>query len=72
MGQQEIIDLLSTSPGYWFMARDIHCCLDISLGTVLANLKKMRRSSAIRFKLVKVKTDCGYRRVYIYSYNKAG
>jgi glycosyltransferase involved in cell wall biosynthesis len=44
MGQQEVFNFLKKHTGKWFTSKDISNMLDVSLGSVTNNLKKLRKT----------------------------
>jgi len=44
MGQQEVFNFLKNNKGKWYTSRDISDELDVSLGSVTNNLKKLRKT----------------------------
>jgi hypothetical protein len=54
MGQQEVFSFLKSHKGKWFTSKDISSLLEVSLGSVTNNLKKLRKTekTTLRFKVV--------------------
>jgi len=54
MGQQEVFSFLKSHKGKWFTSKDIATLLNVSLGSVTNNLKKLRKTekSTLKHKLV--------------------
>lgn len=50
MGQQEVYNFLKKNRSKWFTSKEIASGLDVSLGSVTNNLKKLRQSKEIMFK----------------------
>ncbi|MBU0756856.1 MAG: winged helix-turn-helix domain-containing protein [Nanoarchaeota archaeon] len=50
MGQQEVYDFLKKNKKDWFTSKDIAERLDVSIGSVTNNLKKLRKSGSVKFK----------------------
>lgn len=50
MGQQEVYEFLKNNPGKWFTSREISENLNVSIGSVTMNLKKLRKSKLITFR----------------------
>ena len=52
MGQQEVFNFLQENKGKWFTSKKIASHLDVSLGSVTNNLKKLRKTekTIIEFK----------------------
>ena len=46
MGQQEVFQFLKEHKGKWFTSKDIASNLNVSVGSVTNNLKKLRRTEA--------------------------
>ena len=51
MGQQEVYSFLKGNPGKWYTSKDIADGLDVSLGSVTNNLKKLRKTEKDRMKV---------------------
>jgi len=53
MGQQEVFSFLKRERGKWFTSKDIAESLDVSLGSVTNNLKKLRKTekSVLKYKV---------------------
>ena len=47
MGQQEVYDFLKSHPDRWWTGKQIHTITGMSLGSVTASLKKLRRHPGI-------------------------
>lgn len=54
MGQQEVFNFLKSHKGKWFTSKEISDLLNVSLGSVTNNLKKLRKTEAnvIKYKIV--------------------
>jgi len=54
MGQQEVFSFLKNNKGKWFTSKDIANRLNVSLGSVTNNLKKLRKTEkdTLKYKLV--------------------
>ncbi|MBN2422564.1 HTH domain-containing protein [Candidatus Woesearchaeota archaeon] len=50
MGQQEVYDFLKNNKRKWFTSKDIARGLKVSIGSVTNNLKKLRKSTSVKFK----------------------
>ena len=50
MGQQEVSDHLKKYPRRWFTSKEIARALEVSTGSVINNLSKLRKSSQVNFK----------------------
>ncbi|MBD3203059.1 hypothetical protein GF327_02095 [Candidatus Woesearchaeota archaeon] len=51
MSQQEVYQFLKRNPKGWFTSKQIAERLDASVGSVTCNLKKLRKSSEVNFKM---------------------
>ena len=49
MGQYEILEFLKKHPGRWFITKDIAKSLRVSIGSVTAGLKRLRKSKFVEF-----------------------
>ena len=67
MGQQEVITFLKKSGNKWLTARQVAEKLNISYGSVVSSLKKLRQSKEIQFKIVN-NTNLRKRKVFAYKY----
>jgi len=61
MGQQEVYDFLKKNPGKWFTSKEISEALDISIGSITACLKKLRRTDTIKFETTGNRNEFRYR-----------
>jgi len=50
MGQQEVYEFLKANPNQWFTSREISENLQVSIGSVTMNLKKLRKSKLIAYR----------------------
>lgn len=50
MGQQEVYEFLKNNPETWFTSREISDNLNVSIGSVTMNLKKLRKSKLIAYR----------------------
>ncbi|MGM5483488.1 MAG: winged helix-turn-helix domain-containing protein [Nanobdellota archaeon] len=50
MGQQEVYEFLKKNPDKWFTSREISENLNVSIGSVTMNLKKLRKSKLIAYR----------------------
>ena len=64
MGQQEVYDFLRQNNTDWFTSKEIAKHLQLSMGSVTSNLKKLRKSHSINYHL---ESKQG-KRNYIYSF----
>ena len=62
MGQQEVYDFLKNHQRKWFTSKDIALGLNVSIGSVTNNLKKLRKAGAVKFKF--------YNNKYYYMFKK--
>lgn len=49
MGQQEVYDFLRKNKGKWFTSKEISKALGISIGSITACLKKLRKTDTIKY-----------------------
>ncbi|MBW2970631.1 winged helix-turn-helix domain-containing protein [Candidatus Woesearchaeota archaeon] len=68
MGQRDIIDLLRKSPGRWLNAQEIAHKLNVSAGSVLACLRRLRKSGLVEFQNQMQKVGTVYKKVFIYRF----
>jgi len=66
MGQQEVLDFLKKKQKNkkWYTSREISKAIGISIGSVTASLKKLRKSNWVRFR------QTGHRKEFEYRYRK--
>ena len=70
MGQQDIISFLKKNTSKWFNASQIASKLNVSIGSVLASLKRLRKSGLIEFKSQMSKAGKVYKNVFVYQFKK--
>jgi len=71
MGQQDIYDLLKKYKDKWFDAREIAGVLNLSITSVVSNLKRLRKPGFIMFKLAKkAVSEVCEKHVYMYKYKE--
>jgi Mn-dependent DtxR family transcriptional regulator len=70
MGQTDIIAFLKKYPQRWFNANEIAEKLNISVGSVLAGLRRLRKSGLIEFKNQMTKVGAVYKKVFMYRFKK--
>ncbi len=70
MGQRDIIDFLKRSRSKWFNASEIASKLNLSVGSVLACLRRLRKSKLIDFKSQMTKAGMVYKNVFVYKFRK--
>ena len=66
IGQQEVYDFLTRHKGKWFTSRDISEQLSVSIGSVTMSLKKLRKTTLIKYK------NTGIRNTFIYTVEPEG
>ena len=71
MGQNDIIQFLRKSPKKWFNAGEIAKKLNVSIGSVLACLRRLRKSGLIDFKNQLTKVGTVYKNIFIYKFKKS-
>ncbi|MBI2574902.1 HTH domain-containing protein [Candidatus Woesearchaeota archaeon] len=64
MGQQEVSDFLKKYNKKWFTSKEIAYKLNVSTGSVINNLSKLRKSKQVYFK------PAGRANQYLYKYKK--
>ncbi|OGM02718.1 hypothetical protein A3K72_02190 [Candidatus Woesearchaeota archaeon RBG_13_36_6] len=70
MGQRDIIDFLKRSRSKWFNASEIASKLNLSVGSVLACLRRLRKSKLIDFRSQMTKAGMVYKNVFVYKFRK--
>lgn len=70
MGQQDIIHFLRKDRKKWFNASEISSKLNVSVGSVLACLRRLRKSKLIDFKSQLTKAGTVYKKVFVYKFKK--
>jgi hypothetical protein len=71
MGQQDVYDFLKNNKTKWMSARDISGGLKASLGSVTNNLKKLRESKQIYFRMNdRTIKPAGKKKIYEYKFKK--
>lgn len=70
MGQQDIIIFLKKNDSKWFNASEIASKLNVSIGSVLACLRRLRKSGLIEFKTQMSKAGKVYKKVFVYQFKK--
>jgi transcription initiation factor IIE alpha subunit len=61
MGQQEVYDFLRKNKRRWFTSKEISKSLNISIGSITACLKKLRRTETIDFETTGNRNEFKYR-----------
>ena len=64
MGQQEVSDFLKSRRTKWFTSKEIAENLNVSTGSVINNLSKLRKSNQVLYK------PTGRANQYIYKYKR--
>ena len=71
MGQQDVYDFLKRNKKKWMSARDIAVGLKASLGSVTNNLKKLRESKQIYFRMNdRTIKPAGKKKIYEYKFKR--
>ena len=71
MGQQDVYDFLKNNRTKWMSARDIAQGLKASLGSVTNNLKKLRESKQIFFRMNdRTIKPAGKKKIYEYKFKR--
>jgi len=52
MGQQDVFDFLKEHKSKWFKSTEIAAALDLSMGSVTSNLKKLRKSNSVKYRTI--------------------
>jgi Mn-dependent DtxR family transcriptional regulator len=65
MGQSDIIGFLKKE-NKWFNANDISKKLGVSIGSVLACLRRLRKAKLIEFKSHLTKVGAVYKKIFVY------
>ncbi len=60
MGQQEVYDFLNEKKGDWFTSKQISDALDISIGSITACLKKLRKTDTISYEMTGNRNEYRY------------
>lgn len=61
MGQQEVYDFLKKNPRKWFTSKEISNELGISIGSITACLKKLRKTETISYENTGNRNEFKYR-----------
>ena len=61
MGQQEVYDFLKNNPKSWFTSKEISTELGISIGSITACLKKLRKTETISYENTGNRNEFKYR-----------
>jgi len=70
MGQSDIISFLKKEGNKWFNANEISKKLNVSVGSVLACLRRLRKAKLVSFKNHTAKVGAVYKKVFVYRLNK--
>ncbi|MBS1267201.1 MAG: hypothetical protein MAG795_01173 [Candidatus Woesearchaeota archaeon] len=68
MGQRDIVSLLKKSKGKWLNAKEISKKLNVSMGSVLASLRRLRKSNLVKFKNKMSKVGTVYKKIFVYRF----
>ena len=68
MGQSDIINFLSRGGKKWVNANDIAKKLNVSIGSVLACLRRLRKAKLIEFKNQVTKVGAVYKNIFVYRF----
>jgi len=60
MGQQEVYDFLNEKKAEWFTSKQISEALDISIGSITACLKKLRKTDTISYEMTGNRNEYRY------------
>ncbi len=66
MGQSDIISVLRDSGGKWFNANEIAERMNVSIGSVLACLRRLRKAKLVEFKNQMTKVGAVYKNIFVY------
>ena len=72
MGQSDIINFLRKSGKRWFNANDIAKKLNVSIGSVLACLRRLRKARLIKFRSQITKVGAVYKNIFVYRFREDG
>jgi len=61
MGQQEVYDFLKQNPKTWYTSKEISEALNISIGSITACLKKLRRTDTVKFETTGNRNEFRYK-----------
>ena len=70
MGQSDIISFLKKEGNKWFNANEISKKLNVSVGSVLACLRRLRKAKLVSFKSHATKVGAVYKKIFVYKINK--
>ncbi len=68
MGQRDIVSLLRKSKGKWLNANEISNRLNVSMGSVLASLRRLRKANLIMFENQLTKVGTVYKKIFVYRF----
>jgi predicted transcriptional regulator len=68
MGQSDIINFLSRGGKKWVNANDIAKKLNVSIGSVLACLRRLRKAKLIEFRNQITKVGAVYKNIFVYRF----
>lgn len=72
MGQSDIINFLEKNGKGWSNANDIAKKLGVSIGSVLACLRRLRKAKLIEFKNQATKVGAVYKNIFVYRFKGQG
>ena len=72
MGQSDIINFLSRGGKRWVNANDIAKKLNVSIGSVLACLRRLRKAKLIEFRNQVTKVGAVYKNIFVYRFKGNG
>jgi transcription initiation factor IIE alpha subunit len=72
MGQSDIISFLRESGSKWFNANEIAHKLNVSIGSVLACLRRLRKAKLIEFRNQITKVGAVYKNIFVYRFKQSG
>lgn len=67
MSQSDILDVLERHPERWMRKTDIHALLPLTVSSIDANLRRLRRSSFVDVRKVRVKLNTHWHS-YLFEY----
>jgi len=70
MGQSDIIGFLKKEGNTWFNANEISKKLNVSVGSVLACLRRLRKAKLVAFRSHMTKVGAVYKKIFVYRLNK--
>lgn len=70
MGQSDIIGFLKKDGDRWFNANEISKKLGVSVGSVLACLRRLRKAKLVEFKSHSTQVGAVCKKIFVYRINK--